>query len=65
MAPPTDREFERVLKKLDELDGKLDRLAEENAKRAGAEAAVKWALGGGIAGIIALIGTIWQTVWGG
>ncbi len=54
MSPPTDREFQRVIDQLDDIQKKVDSLVEREATRRGVEAVLRWFVGSG--GVVAWIG---------
>lgn len=61
---PTDREFDQVLARLNTLQADLTEIKMALAERRGIEAAIKWAVGGGVAGIASFAVTAWHFVRG-
>lgn len=58
---PTDREFDEFLRRLRQIEEKVDELREEVAVRRGIDSVLRWmAGGGGLVGLFGAIITFWK-----
>ena len=63
---PTDGEFERMAKRLERIETKVDELREEMAVRRGVDSVLRWmAGGGGIVGVLGGLVALWPRLFGG
>jgi tetrahydromethanopterin S-methyltransferase subunit G len=59
---PTDREFDEFLRRLRQIEEKVDELREEVAVRRGIDSVLRWmAGGGGLVGLFGAIITFWKS----
>lgn len=61
---PTDREFDRLVRAVEALEGKVDRMQATLDQQAGWFAAAKWLGAGSLASILGVAGWFWSVVRG-